>query len=102
MRGRGSRGSSNRYAGSWHPDVRKGSAWGAYGPRRSRRRAPAIFFGLVFVAALAGVAAVSTNALGMGDRFDHVVQRVRLFVDPPPDRPITGTVQVTEAPLATP
>ena len=35
---------------------------------------------------VAGTAVVSTDALGMGARFDHLVDRVSLALDPPPDR----------------
>ena len=49
----------------------------------------------------AGTAVVSTNALGMGERFDHLVDRVRLALDPPPDRETLPTIEVTDPPLET-
>ncbi len=33
----------------------------------------------------------------MGTRFDHLVDRVRLALDPPPDREIAPIVEVTAA-----
>jgi hypothetical protein len=55
----------------------------------------------VAVAGLTGFTAVSTNALGAADRLDRVVERVSLFLDPPPDRPTAETVVVTPRPTAT-
>jgi hypothetical protein len=63
--------------------------------RRSRRglvlRAILV---LVLVGGLLGVAAVSTNAFGIGTRFEHFVARVALIINPPPDRPTAPTVEV--------
>jgi hypothetical protein len=47
--------------------------------------------------AAAGTAVVSTDTLGMGTRFDHLVDRVLLALDPPPDREIAPIVEVTAA-----
>lgn len=52
----------------------------------------------VLVCALLATGAVWTNTLGVGDRFDHLVTRIRLIVAPPPDRPIQETVEVTDPP----
>jgi hypothetical protein len=41
--------------------------------------------------------AVATNTLEAGYRFNGLVQRVRLAVDPPPDREILPIVEVTQA-----
>ena len=50
---------------------------------------------------LAG-SAVWTNAFGAGDRFDALVDRVELALDPPPDRPTRQTVTVTPRPRLAP
>jgi hypothetical protein len=47
---------------------------------------------------LVGTAAVWTNTLDAGTRFDRLITRIRLIVDPPPDRPIQATVEVTDPP----
>jgi hypothetical protein len=57
-----------------------------------------LVIGLIGAVATAG--AVATNALGVGDRFANLVDRVVLIVDPPPDRPIKPTVTVTSPPVA--
>lgn len=44
-----------------------------------------------------GTGAVATNTLGVGDRVDGVLDRVRLAIDPPPDREIAAIVEVTES-----
>ena len=49
-----------------------------------------------------GVGAVSTNALGAGDRFDRLVARVELILDPPPQRATVPTVVVTQRPTTGP
>jgi hypothetical protein len=53
---------------------------------------------LVLLAAFSGVAlggAVYTNAFGMGERFDHIQDRIERFLaGPPPDRPTHPTVVV--------
>ncbi len=60
---------------------------------------------LVLVAMLVAVpltaGAVWTNALGAGDRFDRLLHKIDLIIDPPPDRPTVATVQVTPRPVAT-
>jgi hypothetical protein len=54
------------------------------------------------MALISGVTAVYTNAFGVGDRFDNLVDRVALWIDPPPDRPTRRTVAVTPQPTPTP
>jgi hypothetical protein len=53
---------------------------------------------LVLVVTLGAVSlggAIMTNAFGMGDRFDHVQDRIERFIaGPPPDRPTRPTVVV--------
>lgn len=51
---------------------------------------------MLWVAAAAG--AVSTNTLGAGERFDHLMDRVRLAIDPPPDRETLPTIEVSDPP----
>lgn len=53
---------------------------------------------VVAIFGLSGFTVVRTNALGAGDRLDRVLERVELFLDPPPDRPVTATVVVTPRP----
>ncbi len=67
-----------------------------HGGRFRRFWRPAI--AAILVCALLATGAVWTNTLGAGDRFDHLVTRIRLIVAPPPDRPIQETVEVTEPP----
>jgi hypothetical protein len=65
-------------------------------PRRSSRRT--LLVALVVSALLwaaAGTAVISTDTLGMGTRFEHLVDRVLLAIDPPPDREIPPIVEVT-------
>lgn len=66
---------------------------------RSRRTPllPLLLIGaLLWAVTAAGV--VSTNALGFGDRIGHLADRVRLALDPPPDRAILPIVEVTPEP----
>ncbi len=53
------------------------------------------------VAAVVGLGAVWTNALGAGDRFHRLVARIEVIVDPPPRRPTLSTIVVTPRPSAT-
>ncbi len=64
-------------------------------PRFGRRRLAAL---IVALAAVVGFASVSTNVLGMGDRFDRLVSRIEVFIDPPPHRATLPTVLVTPQP----
>jgi hypothetical protein len=64
-------------------------------PRRSRRLLVLrVVIVVVLVGALVAVAAVWSNAFGAGERFDHLVERIALIIDPPPDRPTVQTVEV--------
>ena len=57
--------------------------------------------GLVFAAA--AFAAINTNVLGAGDKFDRLVAKVeRFIIGPPPDRPTVETVTVTPRPTLAP
>ncbi len=67
-------------------------------PRRSSRRTLLVALVVsVMLWAAAGTAVLATDTLGMGTRFDHLVDRVRLALDPPPDREIAPIVEVTAA-----
>jgi len=68
-------------------------------PGRSRRHATAVTVlvgALLWGAGATGV--VWTDAYGVGQRFDHLMDRVRLVVDPPPDRDTVATIEVTALP----
>ncbi len=62
--------------------------------RRLLRRAGA----LALVLGMLGSAAIWTDTLGVGTRFENLVQRIDLVIDPPPDRPSVPTVVVTPRP----
>jgi hypothetical protein len=66
------------------------------------RRTVAIAVAVVITGASLSAAAVATNAGGIGDRFENLVARVALIVDPPPDRPIDDEVLVTPRPSVVP
>ena len=66
--------------------------------RSTARIGGTLFVVVVLVGALVATGAIWTNTFGAGERFDHLVDRVRLAVNPPPDREIVPTVQVTEPP----
>jgi hypothetical protein len=53
------------------------------------------------VVILMGAAAVKTNALGAGDRFDRLMARVGVFLHPAPDRATLPTIVFTPYPSAT-
>jgi len=69
-------------------------------PSRGKPLLPLLIVGALLWAA-AGTGIVSTNTLGAGERFDHLVDRVRLALDPPPDRETLPTIEVTDPPLET-
>ena len=71
--------------------------------RRARlRRRWRIVVLVVLVSAAMAAGAIYTNAFGAGDRFEHVLARIELAIDPPPDRPTVPTVQVTTRPTRVP
>jgi hypothetical protein len=49
----------------------------------------------------AGTAVVWSDTLGMGARFDHLADRVRLALDPPPDRETLPTIEISDLPAET-
>ena len=57
---------------------------------------------IVVVMVITGFAAVRTNALGAGDRFDRLMARVGTVLHPAPDRPTLPTIVVTPEPAASP
>jgi hypothetical protein len=79
--------------------VRGRTTWSPVYPKRRSRIGP-ILFVLLLVGVLGATGAVWTNTFGAGERFDHLVTRVRLIVAPPPDRPIQAIVDVTEPPAS--
>jgi hypothetical protein len=64
-------------------------------PPQGHRLLPLLVIGAILWAA-AATGVVWTNTLGMGERFDHLVDRVRLAVDPPPDRETLPTIEITD------
>jgi hypothetical protein len=60
---------------------------------------------IVVVAVLAGLlggAAVATNSFGAGDKFQRLLRRIELAVNPPPDRASVPTIEVTPPPSTFP
>jgi hypothetical protein len=72
------------------------------GSRRQFGLLPLLLLGALIFAA-ASVAAVNTNVLGVGDKFERLVAKVeRFIVGPPPDRPSVETLTVTPRPTVAP
>ena len=68
-----------------------------------RRRVPLVPIAtVILLLGIAAAGAVAFNVLGVGTRFDNLVDRVALILDPPPDRPIEEDVLVTPSPAPTP
>lgn len=64
-------------------------------PHRSSRRTLLVALVVsVFLWAAVGTAVLSSDALGVGTRFEHLLDRVALAIDPPPDRAIAPIVEV--------
>jgi hypothetical protein len=57
-------------------------------------------FAAVLVTGAMGISAIFVNAFGAGERFEHLVNRIELALNPPPDRPTRQTVTVTPEPVA--
>ncbi len=53
---------------------------------------------MLVVLAIVGAAAIWLDVLGVGTKFENLVDRIALVVDPPPDREIDEAVLVTPAP----
>jgi hypothetical protein len=64
---------------------------------KARRRVRLLVVAFVACAVLV-TGAVGTNTFGAGDRFHGLMNRIRLIVAPPPDRPIQATLDVTPPP----
>ena len=67
--------------------------------RRGRGRGLLLAVVALLVLSLAGTGVVWTNTLGAGERFNNLVDRVRLAIDPPPDRETLPTIEITPPPL---
>ena len=74
----------------------------AHSRRSSSGRWPKVAVALVLVAALTSGTAVATNAFGAGDKFERLVRKIQLVVNPPPDRPTVATVDITPEPTDSP
>jgi len=69
------------------------------GPQRSRAKTPLLaLIGFLLLGTVMATGAVWTNTLGAGQRFDSLMDRIRLAVDPPPDRETLPTIEVTPPP----
>jgi len=70
-------------------------------PRRPNHR-PRRLVRVILIASVLGAllatGMVATNALGVGTRFENLVRRIEIALDPPPDRPSVPTVLVTPRP----
>ncbi|MGK2851749.1 MAG: hypothetical protein ACSLFN_12665 [Candidatus Limnocylindrales bacterium] len=71
---------------------------------QGRRRRVVVGVVLVVLLGLSlGVAAIATDTLGVGQRWESVLARVdRFLAGPVPDRPTPGTVRVTDPPATEP
>jgi hypothetical protein len=67
-------------------------------PRRRRLITPRRVLAVLLLLAAAGLAVIWLDVLGVGTRFENLVDRVALIVDPPPDREIEEEVLVTPKP----
>jgi hypothetical protein len=71
-------------------------------PRVTRRAAARLTALVLSVLVLLGTGAVVTDTAGAGTRFESLVTRVSLFLDPPPDRATLPTVVVSNRPSPSP
>lgn len=69
-------------------------------PRRQSRRTTTVVVALIGALLWGATAtgAVWTDTLRAGERFDSVMERLRLAVDPPPDRETVPTIEITDIP----
>jgi hypothetical protein len=69
-------------------------------PRRRHRLALALRAAVILLTsgALLATGAIWTNTFGAGDRFERLIDRIELAMDPPPDRPTVPTITVTPSP----
>jgi len=69
-------------------------------PRHRGRRVLIAILALAVVGGVLGVAAVATDTLGAGQKWDSLLARVdRFLAGPVPDRPAPATVRVTDPPV---
>lgn len=66
--------------------------------RRRRLVTPTRILALVLALTLLGASAVWLDVLGVGTRFENLMDRIALVIDPPPDREIDEEVLVTPRP----
>ena len=64
--------------------------------RSSRRTLLVVVIASLFLWGATGSGVVVSNAFGAVDRLERVADRIRLAIDPPPDREIAQIVEVTE------
>ena len=69
-------------------------------PRRRGRLVALVLVAVILAGAIMAAGAVYTNAFGAGDRFAHLLHRIDLIVDPPPDRATAPTIDSTPRPIA--
>ncbi len=80
---------------------------GSYPGRRRGPRHPRLVLAInlllvtFIVGGAAGFAAVWTNAFGFGDKWEHLLARIDLALNPPPDRDSVPTVDSTPRPIRT-
>jgi hypothetical protein len=66
------------------------------------RKLPFIVVGVVLIGSLLAAGAVATDTLGAGAKFQRLVRKVELALNPPPDRATVATITITPRPsLAT-
>ncbi len=82
--------------------ARRATAGYRYKPRgRSRVRLLVLGLVAVFLAgSVTAAGAVWANAFGVGDRFENLLARIDLIIDPPPDRETAPTLDRTPEPIA--
>lgn len=71
-----------------------------WSPKRRRRRNPwgPIIGILIIVAILLAAGAIATNAFGVGEHWEHLVARVDLIINPPPNKSIPPEPVFTDPP----
>jgi hypothetical protein len=70
--------------------------------RRRRLVTPQRVVALLLALALLGASAVWLDVLGVGTKFENLIDRIALVIDPPPDREIDEEILVTPKPSLAP